>query len=139
MSIIKSIDLHGLSLQEAQVRIERTLFNAIKHNETVIRIIHGQGKHSAAFPVIKSYIRNLLEKSEFSREYVEIVYRGDDGSPYTLPNPGETIVQLKSDHPMAVAAENTLDFDDEEERESRRNSKAIRADRLRTARRRNAK
>jgi len=87
--------------------------------------------------VIKSYVRNLLEKSAFSSEYVDSFYRGEEGSPYTLPNPGETIVMLKNDQRVSkISQVKMLDFDEDEAREAKRNSKAIRADRLRTARRR---
>jgi len=111
------------------------LDNASYYGETLVRIIHGQGKHSEFFPVIKSMVRHWLEESDFAREKVETVFRGEDGSPYTAPNPGETIVVLKN--LLKSGTEPGMDFNDqEEEREKRRNSKKIRADRLRTSRRR---
>ena len=111
------------------------LDNAFNYGETLVRIIHGQGKHSENFPVIKSTVRHWLEDSDFARAKVESVFRGEDGSPYTSPNPGETIVVLKNS--LEDGIKPRMDFDDEEEeREKRRNSKKMRADRLRTARRR---
>ena len=133
-----TIDLHGLSLEAAQEKVVCFLDGAYNHHEPVVRIIHGQGKHSEVFPVIKSFVRHWLEESEFGREKITVVYRGEDGSPYTIPNPGETIVILKipgiSD---LLESQPTLSVDDEEEREARKNAKAVRAERLRTARRRN--
>jgi hypothetical protein len=111
--------------------------NAFDYGERIVRIIHGQGKHSDFFPVIKSMVRHWLEDSDFAREKVESVFRGEDGSPFSPPNPGETIVLLKNSNNQSNIRE--LDYEDEERYESRRNLKKIRAERLRTARRRNRK
>ena len=97
---VETIDLHGMTLEEAKVKLEQRLLNAYEYGERVVRIIHGQGKHSANFPVLKSFVRRWLENSAFAREYVETVFRGEDGSPYTLPNPGETVVRLKGEAPI---------------------------------------
>jgi hypothetical protein len=132
-----TINLHGLSLAEAKERFIQGMDGAYRHQEQVVRIIHGQGKHSEFFPVIKSFVRHWLEESEFGRQNVESVFRGEEGSPYTAPNAGETIVVLKNAlQSSATDISSTTVIDEEEVREARRNSKAIRADRLRTARRR---
>lgn len=110
------------------------LTNALHYGELVVRIIHGQGKHSEIFPVIKSMVRHWLEDSDFARENVESIFRGEDGSPFTVPNPGETVVVFKN--PGSQGLEPQLSYDEEEQREARSNSKKIRAERLRTARRR---
>jgi hypothetical protein len=129
---MNSIDLHGLSLEEARHKLETGLNSALANHEWVIRIIHGQGKHSEVFPVIKSMVRRWLDQSEFAI-HIETIYRGEDGSPYTGVNPGETIVVLKSgkEHPM----EPELEDDPREEREARRNTKGIKAERLHKLRR----
>ncbi len=106
----------------------------MKYGDRLIRIIHGQGKHSENFPVIKSQVRHWLTDSLFAKEHIAAVYRGEDGSPYTLPNPGETIIELITET-AAPEIDPALDSDAEEEREARRNAKALRSDRLRTARR----
>lgn len=131
---IFTIDLHGYSREQAQDKLADGLNNAFNYGETLVRIIHGQGKHSENFPVIKSMVRHWLEDSDFAREKVKSVFRGEDGSPYTPPNPGETIVVLKN--PLRSGIKPLMDYDEEEEREKRRNSKRIKADRLRTSRRR---
>lgn len=110
------------------------LNNAFNYGERVVRIIHGQGKHSEVFPVIKSMVRHWLEDSDFAREYIESVFRGEDGSPFTPPNPGETVVILSN--PIKKDLTPQLNYQEEEEHEARRNSKKIRANRPRTARRR---
>lgn len=129
---MNSIDLHGLSVAEARVKLETGLKSALANHEWVVRIIHGQGKHSEVFPVIKSMVRRWLDESEFAI-HIESVFRGEDGSPYTGINPGETIVILKNGGKRPLEAE--LEYDPEEEREARRNMKGIRADRLRKLRR----
>jgi hypothetical protein len=132
-----TINLHGFTLTEAQAKVPRDLENAYFNQEPVIRIIHGQGKHSEFFPVIKSFIRHWLEESEFAKQKIAAVYRGEDGSPYTLPNAGETIVVLKIGAEMIPSGKTPIiEVDEEEAREALRNLKAIRADHLRVARRR---
>jgi len=127
-----TIDLHGMTLEEVQAGLERTLENAYLHRERVVRIIHGKGKHSEVFPVIKSYVRHWLEESEFAREKVEMVFRGEDGSPYTPPNGGETVVLLKTDGKVPLEE---LSWEEEEDAEARRHLKKIRADKNRNLRR----
>jgi Uncharacterized protein conserved in bacteria len=132
---METIDLHGLSLEKAKEKVVQDLENAYQYQEQVVRIIHGQGKHSAVFPVIKSFVRHWLLESEFGRQKVAAFFRGEDGSPYTVPNAGETIVVLKIAQTAETISTPSL-ISAEEDREARKNSKAIRAERLRTARRR---
>ena len=129
-----TIDLHGYTCEQARLKLMEGMNNAFDYGEQVVRIIHGQGKHSDVFPVIKSMVRHWLEESDFARENIESFFRGEEGSPFSAPNPGETIVLLKSLASKGYPPE--LDYEEEEEHESRRNSKKIRAERLRTARRR---
>lgn len=131
---IFTIDLHGYNREQAESKLLDGMVNALNYSERVVRVIHGQGKHSEVFPVLKSMVRHWLEDSDFARENIKSVYRGEDGSPYTPPNPGETIVVLK--HIADDGFEPQPDYDEEEQREARRNKKTMRADRLRTARRR---
>lgn len=130
---IETIDLHGLTLDQARDRLQNGLEDAFQYNVGVVRIIHGRGKHSEVFPVIKSYVRHWLKQSIFARERIASVFYGEDGSPYTSPNPGETIVLFKGANQYP---EDTDGAWEEEEFEARKNAKSIRADRLRTLRRR---
>jgi hypothetical protein len=123
--------LHGLSLADAALNLERRLNASLQNRERVVRIIHGQGKHSENFPVIKSHVRSWLAESDFSRTHVESVFRGEDGSPYTRPNAGETVILLRG----GLVKDEELAWEDEEAGEARRQVKGIRADRLRTLRR----
>jgi hypothetical protein len=129
---MNSINLHGLSLEEARVKLETGMKSALGNSEWVVRIIHGQGKHSEYFPVIKSMVRRWLDQSDFT-VYIERVYLGEHGSPYTAVNPGETIVVLKGGKERLLEPE--LERDPQEEREVRQNAKKMRAERLRKFRR----
>jgi hypothetical protein len=117
---------------EAALMLERRLAASLQNRERVVRIIHGQGKHSEVFPVIKSHVRRWLGESEFARTHVEVVFRGEDGSPYTRPNAGETVILLRG----GLVKDEELAWEDEEAGEARRQAKGMRADRLRTLRRR---
>jgi hypothetical protein len=127
------INLHGLNLEEARLKLENGLLSALENHEWVVRIIHGQGKHSEVFPVVKSLVRRWLKESEFAVNHIETVYRGEDGSPYTAVNPGETIIVLKNKGNQLLESE--LAYDEQEEREARQHAKGMRADRLRKQRR----
>lgn len=109
-------DLHGMTLDEVREQLESKLSNAYEHGESVIRIIHGQGKHSEVFPVLKSYVRHWLETSKFAAEHIESVFRGEDGSPYTAVNAGETVIVFRNN----VPTESTISWEDEEDDEARR-------------------
>lgn len=130
-----TIDLHGLGLTEALEKMEKSILSAVKFNERLIRVIHGQGKHSEVFPVLKSGVRHWLEESELALTYVETYFRGEDGSPYSQANPGETIILLKGMGPLPRAAREEEEWE-EEEFAARKNTKAMRAERLRKLRRR---
>ena len=61
---------------------------------------------------------------------METVYRGEDGSPYTLPNPGETMVRLKGE--TIVGRDEEIDWvAEEEEWAARKQAKALKAQRRR--------
>lgn len=130
---MKTIDLHGINREKAKQLLEETFQNAAEYGEAVIRIIHGQGKHSDQFPVLKSWVRHWLAARETPYSGSFKVYHGEEGSPYTAPNPGETIVVLAEDVNQPVY----FWEEDEEEREARNNAKGMRADRLRKLRRNN--
>ncbi|HHU51160.1 MAG TPA: Smr/MutS family protein [Firmicutes bacterium] len=131
---METIDLHGLTLEEAKEKLEKRLLSADKYGARVVRIIHGQGKHSEFFPVIKSFVRRWLEESVFAQERIESVFRGEDGSPYTSVNPGETIVVLKG--AGGPIHEQKVDWEEEEEREARRRARRVQADKRRASGRR---
>ncbi|HEY8345452.1 MAG TPA: Smr/MutS family protein [Bacillota bacterium] len=131
---METIDLHGLTLEEAKEKLEKRLLSADKYGVRVVRIIHGQGKHSEFFPVIKSFVRRWLEESTFAQEKIESVFRGEDGSPYTSVNPGETVVVLKGTGELIH--EQKVDWEEEEEREARRRARRAQVGKRRASGRR---
>ena len=130
--------MHGYNRNDVEARLINALQSAVNHNERVVRIIHGQGKHSDVFPVIKSFVRSWLEVSLFALEHVETVFRGEDGSPYTTPNAGETVLILRGIADINHQIQE-LSWDEEEKAQARKNAKGMRAQRLRKARRRGPK
>lgn len=131
---MESIDLHGLTLDKAKERLEKRLLSADQYGERVVRIIHGQGKHSEVFPVIKSFVRRWLEESVFAQERIASVFRGEDGSPYTTVNPGETVVVLKGKG--GIIHEQEVDWEEEEEREAQKQARRVQAGKRRASGRR---
>lgn len=127
-----TIDLHGYTLEKVQSELETKLQNGLDHGETMVRIIHGQGKHSDYFPVIKSYIRRWAKDSAFSKEKIAMVFRGEDGSPYTKPNPGETILIFKT---AILTTQPERSWEEEEDEEARRNVRRLRISKSRKGRR----
>ncbi|MBE3577620.1 MAG: Smr/MutS family protein [Limnochordales bacterium] len=93
---INQIYLRHLSLAEAKQKLVQELTRAYQNGDLVNVIIHGQGHESEGAPVIKEFVRNFLESSEFARRYVYAVYPGETGSPFTAVNPGETVVIVKA-------------------------------------------
>lgn len=135
-----TIDLHGMNREAAQRRIEEALENAPAYGEKVFRIIHGQGKHSGpdggGFPVLKSWVRHWLTDGQNPYLHACQIYRGEEGSPYTAPNPGETVLVLGG----AEQSSGVYHWEeDAAEREVRNHAKGMRADRLRKLRRKNYK
>ncbi|HOJ49984.1 MAG TPA: Smr/MutS family protein [Spirochaetota bacterium] len=57
---IPEIDLHGLTLSQAIIKVKSFILEKIEYYDK-IRIIHGKGKHSST-PVLRDGIREWLEK-----------------------------------------------------------------------------
>jgi TPR repeat protein len=85
-----SIDLHGLSVKDAKVEVERTFFESIADGDTDITIITGIGNHvnsNGTRGVLYSALPKWLEDSVF-RDHIrsiskdmgayEIQFKGDD-------------------------------------------------------------
>lgn len=59
----KTLDLHGLTSDEASLRLRLTVESCKKHGIKELLIIHGQGRHSTAAegPVLKGLVQGMLE------------------------------------------------------------------------------
>ena len=56
-----SIDLHGLTQQEAWSRLDAFVTECVKRKLQKILIIHGKGNHSNDAPVLRNMVRSFIE------------------------------------------------------------------------------
>ncbi len=56
-----SIDLHGLTQQEAWTRLDAFVTECVKRKLEKILIIHGKGNHSSEEPVLINMVRSFIE------------------------------------------------------------------------------
>jgi DNA-nicking Smr family endonuclease len=78
------IDLHGLRLEEARLRLREFLMTALAHRWQGLRIVHGKGLRSGARgPVIKNAAHSLLRRSEAVLAFTSAAVR-DGGAGATL-------------------------------------------------------
>ena len=64
----RSIDLHGLVVQEARVRVRSELAEAVRSGERCVRIIHGRGHGSESGPVLKQELPGWLAERPHGRQ-----------------------------------------------------------------------
>ena len=60
------IDLHGLTIREAEAQLDAFFLECNRKKLKKILIIHGKGIHSTGEPILKKYVRTYLEKSPFA-------------------------------------------------------------------------
>lgn len=60
------IDLHGLTVPEAQAALERFLQEAASTGLGKVLVIHGKGNHTQGRPVLESKVRAWLEGSRLA-------------------------------------------------------------------------
>lgn len=94
---VETVDLHGLSLNEALEKVEKNLSWCIKHNVAVIDIIHGKGHHSSRnFSVIKKEIRKSLKENPVIKDNGYTVIYGESDLPIALTfDEGHTLIVAK--------------------------------------------
>jgi len=94
---IESLNLHGLSLEEALLKTRKNLEWCLKHGVDVLDLNHGKGYHSSrSFSVLKKEIRKMLREdlSIKSRGY-KVIY-GESDLPIALTfDEGHTLVVAK--------------------------------------------
>ncbi len=84
-----SLDLHGATLEEARLRLNRFLHSCREHAMRCVRVVHGKGHGSAAnLPVLKDTVRGWLSQVPEVQAYVECEER-DGGA-------GAVLVLLES-------------------------------------------
>jgi len=95
---IETLDLHGLSVEEAKEKIIKSLNWCINHDVDVLDINHGKGYHSSRnFSVIKQEIRRLLKKCDSIQAHGYKIVYGESDLPISLTfDEGHTLVVAKS-------------------------------------------
>ncbi len=63
-----SIDLHGLTRDEAWIRLEAFFADSVRRNLQKVLIIHGKGAHSPDDPVLRTMVQHFLEKNSHAGE-----------------------------------------------------------------------
>ena len=58
-----SIDLHGLTKEEATTRLDAFVAECIRRKITKILIIHGKGNHSPTEPVLTKLVHDYIERN----------------------------------------------------------------------------
>lgn len=87
-AIQDSVDLHGLTVDEAETAFDDFLKRAIREGKKGVLVIHGRGKSSPIYPVLKNKVAEWLNRSEW--KYQIIAYAsarscdGGAGATYVL-------------------------------------------------------
>ena len=66
MKIQESLDLHGLTVSEAETELGKFIFESKKKGLRKVLIIHGKGYHSKKEPVLKSAVSKFLSDSPYT-------------------------------------------------------------------------
>ena len=85
----REIDLHGLTVAEAQAALRQFLIQALEHQVRCVRIVHGKGLRSGhRGPVLKSAVSGLLRRTGAVLAYVSArPVDGGTGALYVLLSP----------------------------------------------------
>ena len=94
---IEQLNLHGHNLQEAILKLEKSITWCIQHQVDILDINHGKGHHSErGFSVIKSEVRKSLKTCPLIKESSYSVVFGESNLPAALPfDEGHTLVVKK--------------------------------------------
>lgn len=63
-----SIDLHGMTVEQAEIAVDGFLFSARERGLRKVLIIHGKGTHSDSDGTLRREIRSFLEKHSIAGE-----------------------------------------------------------------------
>jgi len=82
---VETLDLHGLSVNEALEKTQRNISWCLKHGVDILDINHGKGYHSSRnFSVLKLEIRKMMKESAEIAEYGYRVIFGESDLPIAL-------------------------------------------------------
>ncbi|MGR6835483.1 Smr/MutS family protein [Syntrophomonas erecta] len=130
---IEKIDLHGLNLEEARLRLEKNLAWCMKNQVDVLDINHGKGHHSErGFSVIKKEVRNTLQSHSKLKEMGYRIVYGESSLPVALTyDEGHTLVVKKGQENKYLGGshqqQKNWEVFSDEARRKRKQDKKIRA------------
>jgi DNA-nicking Smr family endonuclease len=78
-SVKDSVDLHGMTLCEAEAAVEEFLHQAVSRRLRCVKIIHGRGLRSPGGPVLKKALISLLSWKHRKRVLAFVTARQCDG------------------------------------------------------------
>jgi len=64
----EEVDLHGYTVREARIVLDRFFREAARRGLKKVLIIHGKGKHSRDLPVLSRFVMQYLEESSAAGE-----------------------------------------------------------------------
>lgn len=80
-----SLDLHGMSVEEARDAVESFLQQCIYKGMRVVLIIHGKGYHSSQSPILKNKLNHWLREINFVLAFSSATpQHGSRGAMYVL-------------------------------------------------------
>jgi len=78
-SVKDFLDLHGFTLDEAEVEVEHFLGESLKKGYRCVKIIHGRGLRSPAGPVLKKSVADWLSRRHRKNVIAFVTARQCDG------------------------------------------------------------
>ena len=78
-SIQDSLDLHGFTVEEAAIEVDRFIAESLMRNFVCVKIIHGRGLRSPCGPVIKGNLCGWLQRKHRKHVAGFVSARGCDG------------------------------------------------------------
>ncbi len=91
---VQSLNLHGLSLEEAQQKTRQNLSWCMQNGVDVLDLNHGKGYHSSRnFSVLKQELRRMLKSEPSLKEFGYKVVYGESNLPVALAyDEGHTLI-----------------------------------------------
>ncbi len=87
-SIQGHIDLHGLSVKDARVLLEKFIKDSLQTGKRSILIVHGRGLSSPAQPILKTKVYEWLTRGSWRKWIIAFssaqIYDGGAGATYVL-------------------------------------------------------
>jgi len=129
---VENLNLHGLNVQEARIKIDQNLDWLIRHGVDVLVINHGKGHHSNNnVAVLKSETRKYLKENSLLASSGYLVVYGESDLPVALRfDEGNTLIVARGLENQYMGGkaqqENNLRIFSDDGKAARKNSKNVR-------------